>query len=130
MPLEHQVVCTGTAKGSDGREHLAFRIGEQEFAAKLSIKDLSARLVANLPDHAIDLLELAALVYAIDSAVSRGGPSDQHMGAKWHRRFVVTIPVRCLQTFLSANLKGDLEQMLFVLSGDRFDFRFVQSENQ
>ncbi|MCG3268376.1 hypothetical protein [Yoonia sp. I 8.24] len=50
-------------------------------------------LVVGLPDVALDLIEIAAFVYAIDSSVSRGGLMDQQMGAKWHRRFHVSLPV-------------------------------------
>lgn len=49
-------------------------------SAELRIGELSKMLVARLPNHVIDLIEIAALVYAIDSSVSRGGLSDHRIG--------------------------------------------------
>ena len=40
----------------------------------LKISDISKRLVVNIPDALVDLLEIACYIYAADSAISRGGP--------------------------------------------------------
>ena len=42
----------------------------------LKIADISKRLLANIPDVLVDLLEVASYVYAADSAISRGGRTD------------------------------------------------------
>ncbi len=86
--------------------------------------------MAQLPDIAIDLIELATFVYAIDSCVSRGGLADQQMGAKWHRRFRVEIPVRAPDRWSKPDLKRQLEETLMLLSGDRFEFTFVQMRDE
>ncbi|URF46379.1 hypothetical protein [Dinoroseobacter shibae] len=93
-PPVHEVVCLPHESARDGDDLLRLTIDGAPVTMKLSIGRLSARLVADLPDRALDLLEIAALVYGADAAVSRGGSADQHMGAKWHRRFSVTVLVR------------------------------------
>ena len=47
----------------------------------LKIADISKRLLANIPDALVDLLEVASYIYAADSAISRGGLTD----ARWVR---------------------------------------------
>jgi 7-cyano-7-deazaguanine synthase in queuosine biosynthesis len=83
-----------------------------------------------LPDWALDFLEIAALVYGIDSAVSRGGPTLRQMGKDWYRRFSVEVPVRCLVLWSQTALKAALEETLMALSDDRFDFTFVASDTE
>ena len=92
----------------------------------LRIEKLSRNLVARMPDRSLDLIEIAALVYAADSAVSRGGTMDQHMGAKWHRRFRIEMPVRELALWQDPVIKRALEETLMFLSGDRFEFEFTE----
>lgn len=77
-----------------------------------------------MPDRALDLLEIAALVCGADAAVSRGGANDQKMGENWHRRFIVDMPVRDRE-FWDEDVTKTLEEALMFLSGDRFVFRFV-----
>ena len=60
----------------------------------LRIQDLSARLVSNIPDTLVDLLEVAAYVYAADSAIGRGSKTDAQLGARWRRRLSFVVPVR------------------------------------
>lgn len=82
-PPVHEVARLPFASGGDGDDLLRLTIDGTPVTMKLSINRLSARLVADLPDRALDLLEIAALVYGADATVSRGGSADQHMGAKW-----------------------------------------------
>lgn len=92
----------------------------------LNIGSLTKSLVSSLPDHVIDLIEIASFVYSIDASVSRGGLRDQYMGARWYRRFLVDIPVRRSELWTLPEIKKDLEETLFFLSGDRFEFTFSQ----
>ncbi|WP_135507208.1 7-cyano-7-deazaguanine synthase [Roseovarius aestuariivivens] len=123
MP-EYRVTCLPAVTTSGGDEELRLAIDGREVGIKLCIEQLNRQLVAALPDRALDLLEIAALVYCADSAVSRGGPADQQMGAKWHRRFLVDMPVRDLFFWQQSDALKALEQALMFLSGDRFVFEF------
>ena len=48
------------------------------------------------------------------------------MGAKWHRRFLVELPVRDLALWSNPDVQRDLEKTLMFLSGDGFEFTFTQ----
>lgn len=108
-----------------GDEDLRFRIDDSEVGVALRVGQLSRRLVAGLPDRALDLLELAALVYGVDAGVSRGVPADARMGTLWHRHFVVEMPVRDLPFWQDAQVLHALQEALMFLSGDRFAFSFI-----
>ncbi len=126
IPPEHRVQCLPPLTKSGGDEQLRLEIDGKAVGVKLCISQLNEQLVAGLPNRALDLLEIAALVYGTDSAVSRGGSTDQKMGAKWHRRFRVEIPVRDLAFWVSNDVAETLEKTLMFLSGDRFEFEFTQ----
>jgi 7-cyano-7-deazaguanine synthase in queuosine biosynthesis len=130
QPPEHIVTCLPPEADGRGDEQLRFEIDGKLKAVSLRIGHIRKSLVAGLPDVALDLIEIAAFVYAIDSSVSRGGLMDQQMGAKWHRRFHVSLPVRNLALWSEPKLKTALEETLMFLSGDRFVFDFVQSETE
>ncbi|UUV05883.1 7-cyano-7-deazaguanine synthase [Ruegeria sp. YS9] len=122
---EHRVRLLAPLTKAGGDEVLRFDLDGQEHGVSLRISQLNRQMVAGLPDRALDLLELAALVYAVDSAVSRGGPALHHMGKRWHRRFVVEMPVRDLPHWQGAGVGQALEDLLMFLSGDRFEFTFT-----
>ncbi len=94
----------------------------------LRIGQLNRQLVEGLQARALDLLEIAALVYCADAAVSRGGSADQKMGKKWHRRFLVEMPVRDPGFWYQESVLLALEETLMFLSGDRFEFSFLAKD--
>ena len=124
MP-EHEVICHPSVTYQGGNERLPFELDGVAKAVSLRIGGFNRSLVAGLPDLALDILEIAALVYSIDAAVSRGGSTDRHLGRDWYRTFNVRMPVRCLETWRDNGLRSALEEMLEFLSGDRFRFAFV-----
>lgn len=124
-PSEYRVRCLTPLTKSGGDEVLRLAIYDREVGVKLRISQINRQMVEALPDRALDLLELAALVYGVDSSVRRGGTVDQQMGRKWHRRFVVEMPVRDLEFWTSQRVTQSLEETLMFLSGDRFEFRFI-----
>lgn len=130
QPTEHIVTCLPPEADGRGDEQLRFEIDGKPKAVSLRIGHIRKSLVAGLPDVAIDLIEIAAFVYAIDSSISRGGLMDQQMGAKWHRSFEVSLPVRNLALWSEPKLKAALEETLMFLSGDRFTFHFIQLETE
>ncbi len=125
-PPEHRVKCLTPLARRSGDEQLRFEIDGKTKGINLRISSLRQSLVTSLPDRTIDLIEIAAFVYAIDASVSRGGLVDQKMGAKWHRRFLVELPVRDLALWSNPDVQRDLEETLMFLSGDRFEFTFTQ----
>lgn len=127
---EYRISCLPPVTSSGGDERLIFEIDGRRKGVSLKIRQINRKLVAALPDRALDLIEIAALVYAVDACVSRGGLTDQHLGAKWHRRFLIEIPVLDLPLWTSLGVKCALEETLMFLSGDKFEFTFVQREER
>lgn len=125
---EHIVTCFPPEADGRGDEQLRFDIDGKPKAVSLRIGHIRKSLVLGLPDVALDLIEIAAFVYAIDSSISRGGLMDQQMGAKWHRSFRISLPVRNLGLWCTPQLKRALEETLMFLSGDRFSFEFTQMD--
>ncbi|MGC1497303.1 MAG: 7-cyano-7-deazaguanine synthase [Sulfitobacter sp.] len=128
--LEHIVTCFPPEADGRGDEQLRFAINGKTKAVSLRIGHIRKSLVLGLPNVALDLIEIAAFVYAIDSSISRGGLMDQKMGAKWHRSFQVSLPVRNLALWSNPKLKQNLEETLMFLSGDRFTFDFTPMETE
>lgn len=129
IPSEHRVRCLPPLTKSGGDAQLRLEIDGNPVGVTICISHLNAQLVADLPERALDLLEVAAVVYGADAAVSRGGTADQQMGAQWHRHFEVEMPVRDRAFWGSEDVVSALEEMLMFLSGDRFVFRFVAKED-
>ena len=75
---------------------------------------------------ATDLIEIAAYVYAADAAVSRGGPVDAQMGARWRRDFAFEIPVRCPELWSEPAMLEELSRTLSFVSDDAYRFSFEQ----
>lgn len=130
LPPEFHIRCVAPITKSGGDEVLRLEINGKPFGVKLRISQLNRQMVAGLPKRALDLLELAGLVYGVDAAISRGGSTDQQMGRKWHRRFVVEMPVRDLDFWQSTGVPENLEETLMFLSGDRFVFTFIQKRDE
>lgn len=122
---EYRVRCLPARTRSGGDEELRLTINGVEVGVSVRVGQLSRRLVAALPDRALDLLELATVVYGVDAAVSRGGSTDARMGALWHRRFDVEVPVRDLAFWRDETVATALQETLMFLSGDRFSFTFT-----
>ena len=82
MPTnEHLVLCGGQAACDGSGPRISLNLHGTSGNVHLKISDISRRLLANIPDALVDLLEIASYVYAADSAISRGGVAD----ARWVR---------------------------------------------
>src|SRR4051812_4408091 len=92
---------------------------------RVRIQDISSRLVSNIPDVLVDLLEVATYVYAADSAVPRGGPTDVQFGAQWRRKLRFIIPGRCPDFWSSGPVSSALVETLGFVSEDDYQFEFT-----
>ena len=61
-PTKYQVRCSTPESLVGGDERLNFEINGNSKAVSVKIGQLSRKLVESLPDKALDLLEIAALV--------------------------------------------------------------------
>ncbi len=123
-PHDIRVDCGAPGLSDASRGRLGLSLGGRPIQVRLNIAQLSRKIVANLPDVAADLLEVAAYVYAADTAVSRGRLTDPHLGRKWRRRFCFDIAVRRPDVWSAAAVQDALSTMLGFLSDDIYKFQF------
>jgi len=82
MSTRYLILCGSTSLSSRDPAWRAVRpirlcLGDGREDVHLHIEHLTRRMCAGLPDVAVDLVELAAFVYAADQASSRGGTRDK-----------------------------------------------------
>ena len=126
MPTnEHLVLCGGlSGPRKPGTVSLSLDRHGRSGNVRLKIPDISKRLVANIPDTLVDLLEIACYIYAADSAIRRGGPADEQMGLRWRRKLRFVIPVRRLDLWSSIPVASALVETLSFLSEDEYEIEF------
>ncbi|MCA8972766.1 MAG: 7-cyano-7-deazaguanine synthase, partial [Planctomycetes bacterium] len=83
-------------------------------------------MVDQLRSRPLDLLLIAAAVFAADAQTGRGGEVRENVGAAWSREFRFVIPVLDA-AFWRSNV-GALVNALEFLTGDRFAFEFLHRE--
>jgi hypothetical protein len=92
---EHLVLCGGLVQPRAGHASVVnLNLYGTAPNVRLRMSDISRRLLRNVPDVLVDLLEVASYIYAADAAIARGGKTDAQMGASWRRKFRFVIPVR------------------------------------
>jgi len=90
----------------------------------LKISNISSRLAQNIPEVALDLLEIGSYVYCADQSISRGGVSYRKDGKQWHRDFEFNIAVRCLDIWKREDVQSCLCETLGFLTDDNYSFDF------
>lgn len=90
----------------------------------LKVRDISRRLVTNLPLLFTDLLEISTYVFCADQAVTRGGDGTANVGANWRRQFHFVIPVRQPSFWKRQEVIEALIETLGFLSEDDYTFTF------
>jgi 7-cyano-7-deazaguanine synthase in queuosine biosynthesis len=126
MPTnEHLVLCSGASAKPRGNETLlTLNLHGASKNVRLEIGDISRRLLANLSDVHTDLLDIVGYIYAADSAISRAGKTDSHLGAMWRRKFRFVIPVRQPSLWSSKPVTASLVETISFLSDDDYEFEF------
>jgi hypothetical protein len=95
---------------------------------ELRVEDVVRKLAADLPAQFIDLLEIASYVYSADQNIRRGGPAFQDNGSAWYRDIHIVIPVRAVSVWRDTKVSQQLTSTLNFLSGDIWEFTFVQRD--
>jgi hypothetical protein len=134
MAERHLVLCGRSLAPKLGRDWqnppvLRLHIGEGRNDVHLRLEHLSRRLCADLPGVAVDLLKIAAYVYAADQAITRGGRVEIEYGECWRRHFRFEVPVRCLDVWRRADVNVALTETLSYLSDDDYEFNFTRLRN-
>jgi hypothetical protein len=131
MANERAVRC-GTASGAalpaTKREQLGLRIWGPHPNVFVRVEDVREALWAEAPTPFLDLLDVAAYVYAADQAIPRGGDVDRDFGADWRRRLHFAIPVRDPGRWSDRPVQEALAETLSFLSEDEYHFYFEPLE--
>lgn len=130
--VDHIVLCGGVARSSSGHRGriLSLRLGDGDDEIRLRIGNITSRVVSNLPNVLIDLVEIASYVYCADQAITRGGEGVVAFGKKWRRRFQFNVPVREPEVWSSKAVLTTLQNTLGFLSDDEYEFRFSAQKAQ
>ncbi len=125
---KHFVLCGGTS----GQQMFGFKTHRLQLGRdtnneqiRLDIRAISERMVQDIPAIMRDLLEIATYVYVADQVVCRGGEKEFEYAEKWHRVFVLKIPVREYDIWSHEEIREHLEETLHFLSGDSYTFQFI-----
>lgn len=112
------------------RNVLHFQVNGPRPTFRLRTERISAAALRDLDDTALDLLDVAAAVFYSDGRISRGGDSRSEMGAAWHRRLHLTIPVRRPELWGRDDVTQALTAAVGFLTGDHFRFCFVKNDDR
>jgi hypothetical protein len=126
------VLCSGAVL-PDGdappRERQVIELATHGMKANvhLRLEDVARVLLEHLSPRLVDLLEIAAYVFAADSATRRGTEwSDEGATEPWDRDFRFVVPVRDLSFWSRGDVSQLLVEVLKVLADDTFVFDFRQ----
>lgn len=106
---------------ADGGEPRPLRLG---YEAWLDGSAVVRRLARELPPHAADLIEIAAMTYAADRLARRKADRDAADGSGWGRQLRLQIPVR--RPDLWADAAAELTELLEWLTHDDWALKFCQ----
>jgi hypothetical protein len=131
MANGHLVLCgsarpTSRKKGWRVATPLRLRLGKEARDVHLRIDHISGKMCSGLPDLALDLVELAAYVYAADQVVTRGGTKEFEYGRRWRRHFRFEVPVRRPDAWQRPEVLAALSEVLGFLSDDDYEFGFTR----
>lgn len=112
-------------RGDDGPlGELAIRINCPDETFHIAVEKIAANAVAHVDDLLLDLLDIAASIFAADGSVTRGGATRQHFGAGWRRRLQFTIPLRAPSIWQHADVIAALTDAVGFLTDDDVTFTF------
>ena len=134
MSADQLILCGGVKLTSRAKRWTSLkprrlRIGKGKQHVHLDIESIPRALVANLPDVAVDMVEMAAYVYAADQLCRRGGEREFEYGQKWRRHFRFEVPVRDLDRWTDPTTRNALTDTLGFLSDDDYEFHFVEHKS-
>lgn len=124
----HIVLCNSAPKSTirrkPGEPDLLQLDYRNDRRVRLRLPDFIRR-VGTMPDRVLDLLELAAYVFAADRLTPRGA-SDALVLDSWSRTFHFAAKVRDIDFWNAPATKAKLSELLEFISGDRqYKFDFV-----
>lgn len=107
--------------------HFNFGLGTRDI--HLNIHHLTDKMSANASPVIADLLEIAAVVYAADQFVRRGGAKEFEYGQSYRRYFRFEIGVRRPEVWRQEHVRHALIEALSFLTDDDYEFVFSQNKS-
>ena len=107
---------------------LTIRVNGREPTFTVATDLIMAKAVAQLEERLLDLLDIAAVVFAADGTFKRGDATRPQMGKDWRRTLDFTIPVRVPQFWSTPHVVHALVDAVSFMTEDSVDFHFVQRE--
>lgn len=126
------ILCSGAEVTQDdpietGRKKIVLTSFGKDANVNICFQNVAKVLQHQISPRLMDLLEVAAYVYATDCATSRGREwSDEKSSEPWGRDFAFVIAVREPEFWASEEICSHLAELLSFLSSDRYSFTFVQ----
>lgn len=107
------------------------RVGEQVTIESLSYHLNNYLLMsatgAGLTPDLEDLQDIAVAVYLADRLAPRASVADERpLGERWHRRFLIRVPLRRPERWHKQESETKLTRLLYFLTGDTWKFVFSQ----
>lgn len=98
----------------------------QQASAKGPVKlhELTRKMVSDLPERLVDLLDIASYTYSADQFTQRDTGTMPDMGSGWRRSFALHVAVRDLAFWTRAEVQEQLASTLGFLSDDNYHFTF------
>ncbi|OWK39417.1 hypothetical protein FRUB_05980 [Fimbriiglobus ruber] len=124
------IVCGGAEPPSaPGTPPVVRRLDIGDKGGQVRLKfDQLAGLIHTRPSPAeLDLIEIAAYVFAADQTVSRGGPTRIDYGDRWRRTLRFHIPVRRSDLWSRRHVRDALRDALEFLTDDQYEFSFTST---
>lgn len=127
MHRERLIICGPLAPSPTTAEKGVVRLNTFGASQNVNLKiaDIHQKLCANMRGEFLDLLEIAAYVFAADQACSRGGEGVRDYGQGWHRSLRFQIPVRVPELWQAEPVLTELTKTLSFLSDDNYTFEFA-----
>lgn len=129
MTRDVHVRCGGIRHSAESVAGAKVKVVDLDLApscgnVRLKLSDVSGFVRTNLSDPLLDLLEIAAYVYAADQSVPRSNQADL-TGSSWRRRIRVGLPVRLPELWNSVPVRAALAEALGFATDDDYDFEFA-----
>jgi hypothetical protein len=116
------------ASQPSGEHAIAMNVHGEAKNVNLRIDYISRKMLGNVPDLLIDLLEVAAYVYCADQRLVRGSDKLTKFGEDWRRSLRFSIPVRQVEVWRNSDVQELLRDTLGFLSDDSYEFDFRRAE--
>jgi len=108
------------------RPPMTVRINGSDPTFVLDTENIRAKSLSDLSPELLDLLDVAATVFAADGHFRRGGPTRLHMGQDWRRDFRFRIPVRRQDLWSDPEVNEALCDAVSFLTDDNVSFEFFE----